>query len=127
MSDFLNGFLPSGLNLPWLLFATRRWIVVPTTRRTRLFAIAYDACLSKPTFRNQVVLMAINVAGFYRNEFFSLMLMDVMNNSDVMQDIIRCVTVPGKQLASVFYLFIVTAVIYSHFGLQHFEELCACL
>lgn len=111
-----------GLNLPWLLISTRQWIVVPDTPRTRLFAIAYDVCLSKPLFRNHVILMLINLCGFYRNEFFSLMLMDVMNNSPVMQDIIKCVTVPGTQLASVFYLFIVTAVIYSQFGLQHFEE-----
>jgi hypothetical protein len=66
--------------------------------------------------------MLFSIVGFTKNEFFSLMLLDIMNNSTLLQNIILCVTVPGTQLLSVFYLFICTAIIYAQFGVQYYED-----
>ena len=115
-------FLFFGINLPWTMSCVRNYIVVPDTPPSRIFVIIYEVVLSKPFFRNHVVLMCFSIIGFTNNEFFSLMLLDIMNNSLLLQNIILCVTVPGTQLLSVFYLFIVTAIIYAQFGLQYYEE-----
>ena len=49
------------------------------------------------------------------------MLLDVISNSTLLQSILKSVTVPANSLGMVFYLFIVTGIIYAHFGLAHFE------
>jgi len=111
-----------GVNLPWTLSCVRNYIVVPTTRQTRLFVIIYDTLVTKPFFRNHVVLMVFSVLGFNNSPYFTLMLLDIMNNSSVLGDIIKSITVPAFQLALVFYLFIVTVIIYAQFGLEFFED-----
>jgi hypothetical protein len=39
------------------------------------------------------------------------------------QNIVLCVTIPGRELLIVCYLVVATAIIYAHFGLQHYEDM----
>jgi hypothetical protein len=41
-------FLIFGVNLPWTICCTRKYVVVPTTKAARLFVIVYDIILKKP-------------------------------------------------------------------------------
>ena len=66
--------------------------------------------------------MVFSVNGFINNEWFTLMLMDIMNNSKVLGDVLRSVTDNIVALGWVLYLFIVTVVIYAQFGLENFED-----
>jgi hypothetical protein len=50
------------------------------------------------------------MAGFQSSPFFTLMLLDIVNNSSVLQDIVRSITTPARQLAIVFYTFVITVV-----------------
>jgi len=66
--------------------------------------------------------MVFSVLGFNKSPYFTLMLLDIMNNSTVLGNIIKSITVPAFQLALVFYLFVITVIIYAQFGLEFFEE-----
>ena len=46
------------------------------------------------------------------------MLLDIFSISEILQDVIRCVTLPGLKLVMVSYLFVVTFIIYATYGLQ---------
>ena len=118
----VDGFMILGVNLPWTLSCVRNYIVVPDTPQTRIFCIVYDTLVSKPFFRNHVLLMVFSINGFINNYWFTLMLMDIMNNSKVLGDVSRSVTDNIVALGWVFYLFIVTVVIYAQFGLEFFED-----
>jgi hypothetical protein len=48
--------------------------------------------------------------------------MDIMNNSQIIADVARSVTDNAVQLGWVFYLFVVTMIIYAQFGLEFFED-----
>jgi hypothetical protein len=115
-------FLILGINLPWTLSCIRNYIVVPNTPWFRIFCILYDTLVTKPFFRNHVLLMVFSVNGFINNYWFTLMLMDIMNNSKVLGDVLRSVTDNIVALGWVLYLFIVTVVIYAQFGLENFED-----
>merc|ERR1712072_699218 len=80
-------FMVLGINLPWTLSCIRNYIVVPNTPQTRLFCILYDTLVTKPFFRNHVLLMVFSTNGFINNYWFTLMLMDIMNNSKVLGDV----------------------------------------
>ena len=118
----VDGFMILGVNLPWTLSCVRNYIVVPDTPQTRIFCIVYDTLVSKPFFRNHVLLMVFSINGFINNYWFTLMLMDIMNNSKVLGDVSRSVTDNIVALGWVLYLFIVTVVIYAQFGLEFFED-----
>jgi hypothetical protein len=61
--------------------------------------------------------------GYFVNvEFFTLELLDVVAISPVIADIIRSVTSPGFALGLVFYLFVITVIIYAAFGMNHFAS-----
>lgn len=119
---FLYYVLVFGINLPWTLTCFRRYIVVPSNPHARLYVIIYDTVLQKPFFRNHVLLMSCSVLGFHSTPFFTLMLLDIVNNSQVLKDIIRSITRPLPQLAVVFFTFVITVVIYAQFGVTYFEE-----
>jgi hypothetical protein len=118
----LYSFLVFGINMPWTLSCIRNYIVVPNTRVTRTFCVVYDVLVSKPFFRNHVLLMVCSINGFGASYYFPLMLMDIMNNSNVIANIARSVTDNAVELGWVFYLFVVTIIIYAQFGLEFFEE-----
>jgi hypothetical protein len=118
----LYAFLVLGINLPWTLSCVRNYIVVPNTPPTRLFCVFYDVLVTKPFFRNHLLLMVCSINGFIDSFYFPLMLMDIMNNSPVLANVARSVTDNIVPLGWVFYLFICTVIIYAQFGLAYFEE-----
>ena len=73
-------FLVLGINLPWTIFCCRQYVVVPDTPFTRRFAIIYDLAVGRPFFRNHVLLMVWSVQGFQNSSYFTLMLLDIINN-----------------------------------------------
>jgi hypothetical protein len=115
-------FLIFGINLPWTLSCVRNYIVVPNTPQTRIFCVIYDVLITKPFFRNHVLLMICSINGFQQSSYFPLMLMDIMNNSRVLANVARSVTDNLTALGLVFYLFICTVAIYAQFGLEYFED-----
>ena len=48
--------------------------------------------------------------------------MDIMNNSHVLANVARSVTDSIVPLGWVFYLFVITVIIYAQFGLKYFED-----
>jgi len=63
--------------------------------------------VTKPFFRNQMLLVFCSVNGFLASSYFTLMLLDVVNISPTVQSLVKSVTQPGFQLGIVAYLFIV--------------------
>ena len=100
----------------------RNYVVVADTPATRFFVIAYDTVIKKTFFRNHFVLLAFSVLGFVRNEFFSLLLLDIINNNVMLQNIFKAFVIPIKQLSLIFYMLLVSSLIYAHFGLAYYEE-----
>jgi hypothetical protein len=115
-------FLVFGINFPWTLSCVRGYVVVPTSPQQRLFCIAYDVLVSRPFFRNHLILMAFSIIGFQHSPFFGLMLFDIFNNSRVLGGILQSMTRPMEKLGLVFYTLICTTVIYAQFGLEYFED-----
>jgi hypothetical protein len=115
-------FLVFGINMPWTLSCIRNYVVVPNTPPWRIFCVIYDVLITKPFFRNHVLLMICSINGFGASYYFPLMLMDIMNNSQIIADVARSVTDNAVQLGWVFYLFVVTMIIYAQFGLEFFED-----
>jgi hypothetical protein len=111
-----------GINLPWTLSCVRNYVVVPDTRPWRIFCIVYDVLLKKPFFRNHVLLMICSINGFGASHYFPFMLLDILNISEVIANIVRSVTDNIVELGWVFYLFVITIVIYAQLGLEYFEE-----
>jgi len=115
-------FLVLGINLPWTLSCLRNYILVPDTPPTRAFAIVFDTLVTKPFFRNQMILVFCSLNGFRDAAYFTLMLLDVVNISPTIQNLVRSVTKPAPQLAIVAYLFVIMVIIYASFGLEFFEN-----
>ena len=118
----LNLFLVLGINLPWTLTCLRNYVVVPDTPVTRAFCVAYDVFVSKPFFRNNVLLMFWSINGFTASYYFPMMLLDIANNSQQLALIGRSVTDNAMSLGWVVYVFIVVNIIYAQFGLEYFED-----
>ena len=76
-----------GINLPWTLSCIRNYIVVADTPRERSFVIAFELIVRQPFFRNHVVLQVFSILGFQESMWFTLMLLDVINNSQLLMDI----------------------------------------
>jgi hypothetical protein len=112
-----------GVMAPWFLLCVRRWIELPDTPFTRTYVIAFDVCVAKTFVRNNALLMLLSVLGFTNTEFFSLLLLDVLNILPLLGAVTRAITVPHRELLAVLYLFVVTTVVYAHFGLRHYEDL----
>jgi len=111
-----------GINLPWTLYCVRKWLVVPDTSNARVFCIVYDVMVGRPFFRNHVALMFLSILGFNQSRFFALMLLDALNISPVLGNVIKSVTTSAECLGWVFFLFVVTVIIYAAFGLFNFED-----
>jgi hypothetical protein len=111
-----------GLTMPQFFICLRKSIVITSNYYARLYVIIYDTMLRKKLFRNHLMLFVCNILGFRFPPFFSLMLLDIVNNSFVLKDIIRSITRPLPQLAVVFYTFVITVMIYAQFGVHAFEK-----
>jgi len=112
-----------GINLPWTLLCIRNYIIVPANKAQRIFCIVFDCAVTKPFFRNHLLLQFISTQGFIQSEYFTLMLLDIVSNSSVLLSIIKSVTSPGVSLGMVLYLFICTLVIWASFGVEHFNDM----
>jgi hypothetical protein len=112
-----------GINLPWTLLCIRNYIIVPTNNAQRTFCIVFECAVTKPFFRNHLLLQFVSTQGFIQSEYFTLMLLDIVSNSSVLLSIIKSVTSPGASLGMVLYLFICTLVIWASFGVEHFNDM----
>ena len=102
----LYSFLIFGVNLPWTLVCMRNFILVPTTRAQRLFCIAYDLLVTKSFIRNHLVLQFLSVQGFLESQYFTLMLLDVINLSANLAHVISVVVKKAESLLLVLYLYV---------------------
>ena len=105
-----------------MFMCLRGYVVVPTTRLQRVFVIVYDLTLQKPFIRNHVVLQIFLALGFYRVQFFTLMLLDIFSNSTSLLTIIRGISMEAPRIGLVFYVFLCITVIFSAFYLSYFPE-----
>jgi hypothetical protein len=106
----------------WFLVCARQWVVVPNTKLTRFGCIAYDLIFTKAFFRNNVAWICLACLGFTANEYFSLLLLDVVSLSAVLHYMTYCITIPGKSLLWVTYLILASCLVFAQFGLAHFED-----
>jgi hypothetical protein len=107
---------------PVFLSSYRASIVRPTSQLQRKYCIWYDVLATRAFLRNHALLALCNILGLYDVEFFTLELLDIVNISSVIGDIIKSVTSPGKALLFTLYLFIITSIIYASFGMAHFSD-----
>ena len=105
----------------WVTRCIRSYIVVPNTWPTRAYCVAYDLVFSRSFLRNNLVLMWCSVQGFQNNNYFALMLLDVLNNSSLLAATIQCMVIPAPSLGMIFYLLACSSVLYAQFGLANFE------
>jgi len=121
-STTMYSYLIFGINLPWTLSCVRNYIVVPASPPQRLFVIVFDTLVTKPFFRNHLILQSLSIQGFLNTQYFTLMLFDIVNLSDRLANIVQALSFHGESLGLVFYLFVSTAFTYASFGLQFFPE-----
>ena len=115
-------FLIFGLNMPWTLSCVRNYIVVPQTRRQEYFVLVFDIICTKPFIRNALILQLFSIQGFFNAEYFSLMLLDIINTSDKLMQIVKSVSRRADSLLLIFVLYLFTVVIFVSFGLVAFED-----
>lgn len=111
-----------GINGPWTLRCVRQYILVPTDNLTRNFVIIYDAFVSKPFFRNHLILVTFSILGFSNSTFFTLMLLDIVNNSHLLSDMFMAVMDPMPKLGLVLFFIVVVATIYAAFGMEFLPD-----
>jgi len=102
---------------PVFLSSYRASIVRPTSPFQRKYCITYDIVLKRSFLRNHVILALCSILGMYDTEYFTLELLDIVNISPVINDIIKSVTAPGRALFYTLYLFFITTIIYASFGM----------
>jgi hypothetical protein len=110
------------LLVPVYMYTYRSSILRPTSQFQRRFCVCFDLMMTRSFLRNHALLAVCSVLGMYDIEFFTLELLDIVNISSVIGDIIKSVTAPGKALFFTLYLFIVTSVIYASFGMAFFPD-----
>ena len=72
-------------NICWTLLCVRKFIKVPYTRLQRIFCLLFDMLVIKPWLRNHIILAVVCFLGFLNTSFFTLLLLDIMNNSPVLR------------------------------------------
>jgi hypothetical protein len=110
------------VNAPWTLLCVRNAIVVPNGSAQIGFCVCYEALVTKSFLRNHIILQVFSILGFGRSNYFALMLLDGINISTTLTAIIRSVSAPGASLMMVFYLFLISIVIYASFGARDLSE-----
>jgi hypothetical protein len=109
--------------LPVLASSLRAYTALPATPTQRHLCLVYDIILGQPFLRNHVVLALFCVLGFNQPQYFTLMLLDIINISPVIGDIMKSVTAPAGALGWVFYLYVITTVIYAAWGMEYFSDI----
>ena len=82
------------ISLIWFSKNFRDFVKLPVSPPLQIFIIVYDLFVTKPFLRNHLVLQLFSIFGFQDNQYFTLMLFDIFNNSPMLQDMIRSFTVP---------------------------------
>ena len=100
------------ISLLWFFKNFRDFVVVPYNFPLQCFTIIYDLCVTKAFLRNHLILAVFSILGFQDNQWFTIMLFDIFNNSVMLQDIVKSITQPAAQVRnprrnifSVHYLF----------------------
>ena len=112
----------SDQQVPLSAISLRHYIVVPTTPLQRTFVIIYDCMANLSFLRQHLFLACFSVLGARDVEFLTLELLDIINISPVIADIIKSVTQKKAALGLVLYLFIISVVIFAAFGMAHFHK-----
>ena len=60
--------------------------------------------------------------GFESSEWFTVMLLDVFNTSASLGNIVRSVSLEAKRIGLVFYVFLITMVIWGSFGVIRYAS-----
>ena len=97
------------------VFTVERHMPRTYCSRSTLSSISYLSYENR-SFRNHVLLLACSVLGFFHSPFFSLLLLDIINNSSVLNDIMKSITIPLPALSMVLFTFIITVIVYAQFG-----------
>ena len=116
----LYNFLIFGVGGLWGVTCCRAYVHVPDTPRSRLFVVVYDSLLAPFCLLN-VGLMVCNYLGFHNNYFYSVMLLDIMNNSVMLGKLAEAFVAPAPKIALVLYVLACSSMVYAQFGLHHFE------
>lgn len=111
-----------GLNLPYLVRCTRHSIVVPVNRPQRTFVVVYDAILTKPLFRDHMVFLALSLLGFSGTEYYTFLLLDVVNLTDKLSSLVDAISLNMDSLALVFYVFLTSSLTYASLGITYFPD-----
>lgn len=115
-------YLPSSCILvPYALYSARTYILIPTNMLTQSYCVVYDTVM-KPYVRNNVMMMGFCAAGFFNTKYFSFLLLDIVNISGTMMDIIRSITYPLPQIGLVFYGLFVAIVIYGLLAMEYYAD-----
>ena len=137
------------ISLLWFFKNFRDFVVVPYNFPLQCFTIIYDLCVTKAFLRNHLILAVFSILGFQDNQWFTIMLFDIFNNSVMLQDIVKSITQPAaqvrnssrnifsvhyyssdafivypyppfQQLALVLYTIVITCVVFATFGFRKF-------
>ena len=84
----------------------RHYIITPMNEREEYFILAYDIAIEKPFIRNSVILQFCSAQGFFNAEYFTLMLLDVFNNSDHLMEIVWALKYRAQSLMIILLLFV---------------------
>ena len=106
--------------LPWLLASARRWVAVADNPIVLYFVLSFDVLTSIPSMRNHLVLLFLAIAGLWRKYCLALMLLDIFQMSSILSQIALAIQIPAPAIGMTFYVFLVSAVIYSFWGFQFF-------
>lgn len=104
-------------------FSARAAIVAPWSAPTRALCVALDTLALSGRIRDSLLCACACFAGMIRVEFFSLVLVDVVQLSATLGSVLRSVTRPAAALALVLYLFAVGCVIFASFGREYFGSM----
>lgn len=104
-------------------FSARAAIVAPWSAPTRALCVALDTLAFSGRIRDSLLCACACFAGMIRVEFFTLVLVDVVQLSATLGSVLRSVTRPAAALALVLYLFAVGCVIFASFGREYFGSM----
>ena len=91
-------------NVLVLFSCVRNYIEVPQTMSERLYCLLYDVTLTKGFLRNHVIFSILAILGFVHTSFFTLMLMDIMNLSSILFDVLKAISLTADKLSMVGYV-----------------------
>lgn len=105
--------------MPWALKCARDYVKVPTNKREFYFVIVYDVLVKKTFIRNRVILQCLTVQGFFNAEYFTLLLMDIVNNFPGLMRVFVAIGYYSHTLLLIGIMYLFTIVVFVSFGMKH--------